>query len=144
MSIITLSKNDEWETPGDLYTKLCEKYNVRPLIDVCATRDNRKCVDYFDKQQDGLAQHWVKTFFMNPPYSELKLWLQKAYEEHKKYNITGMALIFSKTDTKAWHEYVEGKAEVHFIKGRVKFMLNNKIQDNSAPYPSAVVIWRRK
>ena len=169
MSIITLSKNDEWETPGDLYTKICEWYNVRPLLDVCATRNNRKCLDFYDKQSNALEYPWTKTFWMNPPYSELSLWLAKAYHEHQKYNITGVALIFSKTDTKAWHSFIEGKAEVYFMKGRVKFLLdgiipkwckeckelfikeitrcpvcNERVVQNAAPYPSAVVIWRRR
>lgn len=30
-------------------------------------------------------------------------------------------LIFARTDTKAFHEYIYHKAEIRFLKGRVKF-----------------------
>lgn len=38
------------------------------------------------------------------------------------------------------HEYIYGKAEVRFIKGRLKFGGSK----NSAPFPSMVVIFRPK
>ena len=48
-----------------------------------------------------------------------------------------MALVFSRTDTKWWQNYVQHRAEVRFVKGRIKF--GGKA---NAPFPSAVVIWR--
>ena len=60
-----------------------------------------------------------------------------------KHNVTAMALIFAKTETKWWHKYIQDVAEVHFIKGRGHFQLNGKDVQNSAPYGSAWVIWRR-
>ena len=46
-------------------------------------------------------------------------------------------LIPARTDTKAFHEYIYGKAEIRFIKGRLKFGGSK----NSAPFPSMVVIF---
>jgi len=47
-------------------------------------------------------------------------------------------LIPSRTDTKYFHNYIYGRAEIRFVKGRLKFG-NGK---NSAPFPSMLVIWR--
>ncbi|WFD12230.1 hypothetical protein [Tepidibacter hydrothermalis] len=47
-------------------------------------------------------------------------------------------LIPSRTDTKYWHEWIFGKAEIRFIKGRLKF----DDSKNSAPFPSAIVIFK--
>lgn len=47
-------------------------------------------------------------------------------------------LIPSRTDTRWWHSYIEGKAEVRFVKGRLKFGGCNQ----SAPFPSVVVVFR--
>ena len=71
--------------------------------------------------------------------------MKYAYEQHCTHNVTGVALIYSKTDTRYWHDWVEGKAEVHFVKGRIKF-LDEEMQEskNAAPYPSCFVIWRKK
>lgn len=75
---------------------------------------------------------------MNPPYGrEIGLWMRKAYEESLKGCIV-VCLVPSRTDTAWWHDYVQGKAEVRFVRGRLKFG-NAK---NSAPFPSAVVIYR--
>ena len=56
-----------------------------------------------------------------------------------------MILCYAKTDTKWWHEYVEGKAEYHFQKGRIKFLDGQgNLTKNSSPYPSVWIIIRGK
>ena len=47
-------------------------------------------------------------------------------------------LLPARTDTKWFHEYIYKKAEIRFIKGRLKF--GNSV--NSAPFPSMIVIFR--
>ena len=49
-------------------------------------------------------------------------------------------LIPARTDTKAFHEYIYGKAEIRFIKGRLRF---GNAQQN-APFPSMIVIYRKE
>lgn len=46
-------------------------------------------------------------------------------------------LIPARTDTKAFHKYIYGKAEIRFIKGRLKF---GDSKDN-APFPSMIVVF---
>ena len=77
------------------------------------------------------------TVWCNPPYSNIKSWMRKCYYEGHKPNTTVVALVFSRTDTKWWWNYVQHKAEVRFIKGRIKF--GGKA---NAPFPSALVIYR--
>lgn len=47
-------------------------------------------------------------------------------------------LIPARTDTIAFHEYIYGKAEIRFLRGRLRF--NNS--KNSAPFPSMIVIFK--
>ena len=49
-----------------------------------------------------------------------------------------VCLLPARTDTRYFHEYIYGKAEIRFIKGRLKF----GDAKNSAPFPSMVVIFR--
>lgn len=86
---------------------------------------------------DGLKIEWGESNFVNPPYSQLKLWCKKAYEEHKKGK-TVVMLIPSRTDTAAWHDYCMKATEIRFIRGRLKF----GDAKNSAPFPSAVVVFK--
>ena len=75
--------------------------------------------------------------FCNPPYGrELPKWVKKCYEESRHADV--VMLIPARTDTRWFHDYIYGKAEIRFIKGRLKF--GNAKQ--SAPFPSMVVIYR--
>lgn len=47
-------------------------------------------------------------------------------------------LIPARTDTRYFHDYIYGKAEVRFIRGRLKFGGSK----NSAPFPSMVVVFK--
>lgn len=72
---------------------------------------------------------------MNPPYGrEIGKWVKKASES----NTTVVCLLPARTDTRWFHDYIFGKAEIRFVRGRLKFG-NSK---NSAPFPSMVVVFR--
>ena len=76
--------------------------------------------------------------FVNPPYgTEIGKWIKKGYEQYLKGK-TVVFLIPSRTDTRWWHEYVMKAKEIRFIKGRLKF----DDQENSAPFPSAIVVFK--
>lgn len=53
---------------------------------------------------------------------------------------TVVMLIPARTDTKAFHDYILGRAELRFIRGRLKF--GGGV--NSAPFPSMLVIFRQE
>jgi phage N-6-adenine-methyltransferase len=132
------SKTDEWETPQELFDELNKEFQFD--LDVCATNMNTKCAVWYDKESDGLSRNWHYTgkCWMNPPYGrQIGKWVKKAYEESQK-GCTVVCLLPARTDTKWFHEYIYGKAEIRFIKGRLKFGGSK----NSAPFPSMIVIFR--
>lgn len=131
------SKTDLWETPQDTFDILNAEFGFN--IDVCAFPVNAKCSLYFTPEQDGLIQEWQGVCWMNPPYGrEIGKWIRKAYESSMS-GATVVCLIPSRTDTAWWHDYVI-KGEVRFLRGRLKF----GGQINSAPFPSAIVIFRSR
>jgi phage N-6-adenine-methyltransferase len=136
MDVHFSSKTDLWYTPQDFYDKLNEKYAFQ--VDVCATPENAKCPVYYTEETDGLAQVWPPvTCWMNPPYGRtIGKWMKKAYEA-SLYGATVVCLVPARTDTKWWHDYAM-RGEIEFIKGRLKFGGS----ENSAPFPSAVVVFR--
>ena len=128
------SASCEWETPKDFFEKLNERYHFE--IDVCATKENAKCERYFTKELDGLKQEWSGVCWMNPPYGkEISVWMRKAYESMLG-GATVVCLVPARTDTAWWHDYAM-KGKITFIRGRLKF----GGQKNSAPFPSAVVVF---
>ena len=76
--------------------------------------------------------------FLNPPYSQIAKWVEKAYREGTKDNTVVVMLIPSRTDTKYFHNYILHRSEIRFIKGRLHFNESK----NNAPFPSMVVIFR--
>ncbi len=80
---------------------------------------------------------------MNPPYGrEIKQWIKKAYEESLKLNTLVVCLIPSRTDTSYWHDYIFNKAtDIRFLRGRIKFERENGLTSDSAPFPSAVIVY---
>jgi site-specific DNA-methyltransferase (adenine-specific) len=138
MSIHFSSNTNEWSTPLSFFVKLNEEFNF--TLDPCCTIESAKCTKFFTKKEDGLKQSWEGyNVFMNPPYGrEIKDWIKKAHDESKKNNTIVVCLIPARTDTRYWHEYIFNKAkDIRFLKGRLKFG-NSK---NSAPFPSAVVVF---
>ena len=134
------SKNHKWETPQDFYDKLDAEFNF--TLDPCCEKETAKCNKYYTSKENGLEQDWEgETVFCNPPYGrEQKLWIEKCWKESNKPDTTVVMLLPARTDTIAFHKYIYNRAEIRFIKGRLKFG-NSK---HSAPFPSMVVIYKTK
>ena len=129
------SKTDLRETPQDFFDKLNEEF--RFTLDPCATKENHKCEKYYTKEEDWLKQSRDNEIvYVNPPY-----WREIGKRVQKWYFAGGgivVMLLPARTDTKRFHEFIYKKAEIRFIKWRLKFG-NSK---NSAPFPSMLVIFR--
>ena len=127
------SVTDMWETPQNFFDELDKEFHFS--CDVCAIEENAKCAKFYTPEQDGLKQTWGGVCWMNPPYGrEIGKWVKKASES----NATVVCLLPARTDTRWFHDYIYGKAEIRFVRGRLKFG-NSK---NTAPFPSMVVVFR--
>lgn len=133
--IVYSRKSDEWATPQALFDQLDKEFHF--TLDPCASDANHKCETFFTKEDDGLSKKWGGVAFCNPPYSRIAKWVQKAFEEAKD-GTTVIMLIPSRTDTRWFHDYIYGKHEIRFIKGRIKF----EGAKYNAPFPSMVVVMR--
>jgi len=142
-----IKDDDSWETPKELLWSAFLRYDIHPELDVCTTTmiaKRHKFKKYFTVKKSGLKQEWTEDFFMNCPYSEVGTWIAKASQQSTDHRVDGLVLTYAKTDTKWWHLFVENnpQAEVHFIKGRIRFHVKGIPSLNSAPYPSVWIIFR--
>ena len=138
------SEKQDWCTPQQFFDELDAEFHF--VLDAAATHQNSKCKRCFTPEDDGLIQNWDVggAVYCNPPYGkEIGLWVKKAYEEAQK-GTTIVMLIPARTDTKYFHEYIYHKAEIRFVKGRLKFTDENGIPKGTAPFPSMAVIYNRK
>lgn len=132
------SKKQDWTTPQYLFNELDKEFNF--TLDPCCYKETTKCKKFYTIKENGLKQSWGgEVVFVNPPFSrELPLWIKKGYEESLKLNTIVVFLIPARTDTIAFHKYLYNKAEIRFIKGRLKFGKSKF----SAPFPSMICILR--
>lgn len=130
------SASDEWGTPQSLFDELNQEF--RFTIDVCALPHNAKCDRFYSPDDDGLAQEWQGICWMNPPYGRsISEWVCKAYRESQRGS-TIVCLLPARTDTAWFHNYVLGKAEIRWIRGRLSF----NDGEGKAPFPSMIVVFR--
>lgn len=130
------SKTIEWATPANVFDPLNSEF--RFTLDVCANSENSKCPAFYDMEKNGLAQQWVGTCWMNPPYGrEMTEWLRKAIAEREN-GVTTVALIPARTNTGWWHDLVIPNGEVRFLRGRPKFVGAK----HGLPFPLAIVVFR--
>ena len=139
--------SDEWSTPDDFFAALDAEFDFD--LDVAASADNAKCLDYLTIEDDALSVNWARsgpvTCWMNPPYSKCREFIAKAALEASK-GCTVVCLVPSRTDTRWWHEYVWDRekhrprpgVEVRFVKGRLTF----GGAPAGAPFPSVVIVFR--
>jgi len=125
LEVMFTSQRTNWKTPRMFFKALDAEFHFD--FDPCPENPTF----------DGLAVDWGERSFVNPPYgNHIGMWLKKGHEESLKGK-TVVFLIPSRTDTRWWHDYVMKAHEVRFIKGRLKF----DDHKNSAPFPSAIVIF---
>ena len=165
LGVVFSSKSDNWATPQAFFDRLNAEFCFE--IDAAADQTNHKVETWFGPgglYHDALDVEWpVTTIWLNPPYSRVKEFMEKAAREAQRGS-TVVSLIPSRTDTRFWHTYVWDESihacrpgvSIRFVKGRLKFLtvglpeirqsFRNKhtlTLNNGAPFPSCVVIMRQ-
>lgn len=131
-----LNTNDEqtWITPQYIVESLGE-FDLDPCAHTEMPYSTAKEMNTLPT--DGLTLDWKgKRIWCNPPYGrETFKWIKKLSESK-----SGVAIIFARTETKGFHEYIWNKAHsVFFFRGRIKFLNKEGVQGNSANAPSCLI-----
>jgi site-specific DNA-methyltransferase (adenine-specific) len=142
---------DTWATPPHLFAELDAEFGFG--LDAAAQPATAKCPDYYalehadPTRRDALKRDWHadaagQAVWCNPPYARphQAAFIRKAAETAAA-GTTVVLLIPARTDTAVWHEVIFPKAEVRFLRGRVRFWLDGK-PGGPATFPSAVVVFR--
>ena len=138
-SLMLSSAKDDWRTPKELFDELNAEFHF--TVDLCADNDNHLCNKWYTKENSGFnADLTGERVYCNPPYGRKSTadWIRKCASCNADIVVM---LIPARTDTNAFHDYIYNKAEIRFIRGRLKFG-GGKIIDR-APLPSMIVIFRK-
>lgn len=94
-------ESDFWQTPPDLYPQDC--------FDPCPVNPTF----------DGLTIEWHGQAFVNPPYSQIAQWIEKAFAE--KDNCDSIMMLLPNWTDRAWFQRIKN-CKIEFLRGRVKFL----------------------
>lgn len=139
-SFETKDNKDEWITPRYI-TDALGHFNLdpcQPIVPPWLIADHG-----FNINDDGLFQPWPKAWFVwcNPPYGkQTVLWLAKMAAHNN-----GIALIFARTDTRMFHDYIfNGASAILFLKGRISFCDVKGVKQGTAGAPSCLVAYGQR
>jgi len=127
-SYIQKSKpSDHYQTPERVFDILHEQgLDAKHFFDPCP----------FHASFDGLEIDWHHWNYVNPPYSLLEKFIEKAFNEFIQGRFSAL-LLPVKSDKDWWHDYIiNHNFQIIWIRGRLKFKNTN----NPAPNPHCLVI----
>lgn len=140
MNVHFSSQKTEWKTPADLLDLVYAFADGPVTLDPCCSDKHVDAMMYHIwPEVDGLGEPWSGVVYMNPPYGrEVGKWCQKAADEAERAVVAVIGLLPARVDTRWFQEQVFARARaVVFIKGRLRF----EGAENSAPFPSCLVLW---
>ncbi|MHC1753657.1 DNA N-6-adenine-methyltransferase [Humidesulfovibrio sp.] len=130
---------DEWLTPKHLLERL-GSFDLDPCAPV--VRPWSTAAKHYTVHDNGLIQEWHGRVWLNPPYgTQTASWLARL-AMHRN----GIALVFARVDTKAFHEWVWPEADaVLFLRGRITFYnVDGTAASGPAGAPSALIAYGKK
>ncbi|WP_417550153.1 DNA N-6-adenine-methyltransferase [Methylophaga sp.] len=111
---------DRLRTPDFITWWLGQRFNF--AIDLAAERGIEKFPLFLCKEQDALTMDWHKLpspGFCNPPYSDPKSWLKKAWTE-AQLGYTSVFYLPNPNGEESFRDYAFGKAStIIYINGRI-------------------------
>ena len=129
--------NDLWATPPEVFEALDKEFCFG--FDVCAEYETAKCADYWTIEDDALSKDWSKdaktylgmckttansSLWCNPPYSNIKPWVEKAIEAQLNGRMTVM-LVMCDPSVKWFSLAQKYASETRFVTdGRLAFLKN--------------------
>lgn len=151
MTIHFSSANERWNTPPQVFESITARYGSCQ-VDAAADAENALCPYFINAEMNGLESDWNQTeedtaqVWLNPPYGRvLRRWARKALHEIQTGRVSRIIILVpARTETVWFKELVESTfcSHVDFVGSRIRF--GGHETDNSAPFPSAVIVLDRE
>lgn len=118
---------DDRRTLPEIFDPLNAKHKF--TLDAAANSDNAKCKKFFTLSEDGLSQSWKgETVWCNPPYSDIRPWVEKALSEVRSGCPKVVLLLpANRCEQKFWQTLIEPTRDMDqgvstsFLPGRPRF-----------------------
>ena len=147
---------DDRATPPELFDPLNERFHF--TIDVAASAENTKCKRFYTPEMNALLWPWTnERVWCNPPYSDIRPWVEKAWAEMdhviaERPELIVMLLPANRTEQGWWQDLVEPyrdakdrQLSVEFLRGRQRFICRGETEilpNQRPPFGCCLLIWR--
>ena len=121
------SKQD-YQTPPEFLDAVRRRLQIGDFaIDLAATKENTVCEDYYTVTDNALVQPWVRIGlgswgWCNPPFANLRPWVEKAYRETADHYASTAMLVPAGVGSNWWRDFVHQKCLVLLLNGRITFV----------------------
>lgn len=123
----------------------------RFTIDAAASTENARLPRFWTAEQDALVQSWAgERIWCNPPYSDIRPWVEKAWQERNTELIV-MLLPANRTEQGWWQDTVEPFRDrsdrllrIEFLRGRLRFIQSGRKDigpNERPPFGCCLLIW---
>ena len=113
---------DSWRTPPELFSALNAEFSF--ILDAAASATNALCRHFITEEQNTLETPWDSVIpdipgyaWLNPPYSNVTPFVQKAAAENAEHFIGCVMLLNADTSVGWFREAISTAHEVRFITG---------------------------
>jgi len=106
-------KSDIYETPDRVFDIILDHWDFKKasMFDPCP----------LNPKFNGLEIIWTRLNYVNPPYSKLSEFVDKALDEKQKFNNRSIMLLPSKTEQKWFHKLEPYWENTVWIRSRLQF-----------------------
>lgn len=141
---------DDRRTPPDLLAECMELAGVEAFdLDVAANDENAVAHHWYDINNDGVTCAWFGRVWCNPPYSDIRRWVEKAVQSYPRCECIAMLLPANRTEQSWWQDLIEpgrrlGIIDVHFLRGRRRFDRPGwtvPTKGDRPPFGLCLVVW---
>lgn len=135
----------------ELWAELKARFSF--TVDAASSHENAMLDRHWTVEDDGLLQTWAgERVWCNPPYSNIRPWVEKAWSEASSADSIVMILPANRTEQGWWQDLIEpfrdGRSgavcRVEFLRGRTRFVKpgQKRIGPNERPpFGCCLVIW---
>jgi len=110
---------DEWYTPPELFAALALDFDLDPASPLDGPVPWVPARRFLTARENGLSAPWDphELVWLNPPYGpEVGNWIGRLARHGR-----GVALLFARTDTRWFHDWIPHADVVCFLAGRIHF-----------------------
>lgn len=134
LNVLTSQETDEWSSPKELVEPIDAAIGGFDLDPCSGAEQSPFAANTYTKSDDGLSQSWQGRVWVNPPYSGVGDWVDKATNCEAE---TVVFLCKGDSSTNWWHRALESATCVLAIDHRLSFGDG----DSAAPFASHIFVF---